>query len=106
MKSVAALDFVRKYKFGQVVVLSIQEFVQDLRGQARGANRVDGAALEARVLRSGVAVVACFHWILQLQRHFLLGDPDTALAFATKAKPLLWSARLIFNPSTIVSITR
>ena len=93
-ESVAALDFVRKYKFGQVVVLSIQDFVQSLRGQARGANRVDGAALEARVLRSGVAVVACFHWILQLQRHFLLGDPDMALVFAAKAKPLLWSARL------------
>ena len=91
---VAALDFVRKYKFGQVVVLSIQDFVQSLRGQARGANRVDGAALEARVLRSGVAVVACFHWILQLQRQFLLGDPDMALVFAAKAKPLLWSARL------------
>ena len=93
-ESVAALDFVRKYKFGQVVVLSIQDFVQSLRGQARGANRVDGAALEARVLRSGVAVVACFHWILQLQRQFLLGDPDMALVFAAKAKPLLWSARL------------
>jgi PAS domain S-box-containing protein len=93
-ESVAALDFVRKYKFGQVVVLSTQEFVEGLRGQARGANHVDGAALEARVLRNGVAVVACFHWILQLQRHFLLGDPDTALAFAAKAKPLLWSARL------------
>ena len=34
----------------QVVVLSIQDFVQSLRGQARGANSVDGAALEARVL--------------------------------------------------------
>ena len=93
-ESVAALDFVRKYKFGQVVILSIQDFVQSLRGQTRGASRIDGAALEARVLRSGVAVVACFHWILQLQRHFLLGDPDTALEFAAKAKPLLWSVRL------------
>jgi PAS domain S-box-containing protein len=92
-ESVAALDFVRKYKFGQVVILSIQDFVQSLRGQTRGANRIDGAALEARVLRSGVAVVACFHWILQLQRHFLLGDPDMALEFAAKANPLLWSVR-------------
>jgi tetratricopeptide (TPR) repeat protein len=92
-ESVAALDFVRKYKFGKVVILSIQDFVQSLRGQTRGADRLDGAALEARVLRSGVAVVACFHWILQLQRHFLLGDPDKALEFAAKAKILLWSAR-------------
>ena len=93
-ESLAALDFVRKYKFGQVVILSIQDFVQSLRGQTQGVVRVDEAALEARVLRRGVAVVACFHWILQLQRHFLLGDPDTALEFAAKAKPLLWSARL------------
>jgi tetratricopeptide (TPR) repeat protein len=93
-ESVAALDFVRKYKFGQVVILSIQDFVQSLRGETQGVNRVDEAALEARVLRRGVAVVACCHWILQLQRHFLLGDPDTALEFAAKAKPLLWSARL------------
>jgi GAF domain-containing protein len=92
-ESVAALDFVRKYKFGQIVTLSIQDFVQSLRGQTPGANRMDGAALEARVLRSGVAVVACFHWILQLQRHFLLGDPATALEFAAKARPILWSAR-------------
>jgi tetratricopeptide (TPR) repeat protein len=91
-ESVAALDFARKYKFGQVVILSIQDFVQSLRGQTRGANHVDEAALEARVLRSGVAVVACFHWILQLQWHFLLGDPDIALEFAARAKPLLWSA--------------
>jgi PAS domain S-box-containing protein len=92
-ESMAALDFVRKYKFGQLVILNIQDFIQSLRGQAQGANRIDGAALEARVLRSGVAVVACFHWILQLQRYFLLGDPDTALGFAAKAEPLLWSAR-------------
>jgi predicted ATPase/signal transduction histidine kinase len=93
-ESVEALDFVRKYKFGQVVILSVQDFVRSLRGQTRGANRVNEAALEARVLRSGVAVVACFHWILQLQRHFLLGDPATALEYAARAQPLLWSARL------------
>ena len=84
-ESVAALDFVRKYKFGQVVILSIQDFVQSLRGQMQGAKCVDEAALEARVLRSGVAVVACFHWILQLQCHFLLGDPETALEYAARA---------------------
>jgi PAS domain S-box-containing protein len=92
-ESMAALDFVRKYKFGQLVILSIQDFVQGLRGQARGVDRIDGAALEARVLRSGVAVVACFHWILQLRRCFLLGDSGAALGFAAKAEPLLWSAR-------------
>jgi predicted ATPase/signal transduction histidine kinase len=92
LESVAAFDFVGKHKFGHVVVLSIQAFVQSLRGRIGGGPPIDEAALEARVLRGGVAVVICFHWILQLQRHFLLGSPETALEFAEKAEPLLWSA--------------
>jgi len=94
LESAGALDFVRKYKFGQLVILSIQGFVQSLRGGAGTGAPLDQAALEARVLRGGVPIVACFHWILQLQRHFLLGSAETALEFAAKAKPILWSARL------------
>src|SRR6266446_6404131 len=93
-ESASALDFVRKYKFGQLVILSIQGFVQSLRGGAGSGTPLDEAALEARVLRGGVPLVACFHWILQLQRHFLLGSAERALEFAAKAKPILWSARL------------
>jgi PAS domain S-box-containing protein len=94
LESASALDFVRKYKFGQLVILSIQGFVQSLRGGAGSSAPLDEAALEARVLRGGVPLVACFHWILQLQRHFLLGNAERALEFAAKAKPILWSARL------------
>jgi PAS domain S-box-containing protein len=94
LESASALDFVRKYKFGQLVILSIQGFVQSLRGRAGGSAPLDEAALEARLLRGGVAIVACFHWILQLQRHFLLGNAERALEFAAKAKPILWSASL------------
>src|SRR3984957_14956503 len=47
LESAGALDFVRKYKFGQLVILSIQGFVQSLRGGAGGAAPLDGAALEA-----------------------------------------------------------
>jgi len=94
LESESALDFVRKYKFGQLVILSIQGFVQSLRGRAGGSAPLDEAALEARLLRGGVPIVACFHWILQLQRHFLLGNAERALEFAAKAKPILWSARL------------
>jgi PAS domain S-box-containing protein len=93
LESASALDFVRKYKFGQLVILSIQGFVQSLRGGAGSGAPLDEAALEARVLRGGVPLVACFHWILQLQRHFLLGNAERALEFAAKAKPILWSAR-------------
>jgi predicted ATPase/TolB-like protein/class 3 adenylate cyclase len=94
IESASALDFVRKYKFGQLVILSIQGFVQSLRGGAGSGAPLDEAALEARVLRGGVPLVACFHWILQLQRHVLLGNAERALEFAAKAKPILWSARL------------
>ncbi|MEH2474380.1 PAS domain S-box-containing protein [Nitrobacteraceae bacterium AZCC 2161] len=94
LESAGALDFVRKYKFGQLVILSIQGFVQSLRGGAGSSAPLDEAALEARVLRGGVPLVACFHWILQLQRHVLLGNAERALEFAAKAKPILWSARL------------
>ncbi|WP_051346538.1 trifunctional serine/threonine-protein kinase/ATP-binding protein/sensor histidine kinase [Bradyrhizobium sp. th.b2] len=93
LESASALDFVRKYKFGQLVILSIQGFVQSLRGGAGSGAPLDEPALEARVLRGGVPLVACFHWILQLQRHFLLGNAERALEFAGKAKPILWSAR-------------
>jgi PAS domain S-box-containing protein len=94
LESASALDFVRKYKFGQLVILSIQGFVQGLRGGVGSSAPLDEAALEARVLRGGVPLVACFHWILQLQRHLLLGNAERALEFAAKAKPILWSARL------------
>jgi PAS domain S-box-containing protein len=93
LESVDALDFVRKYKFGQLVILSIQGFVQSLRGGAGSSAPLDETALEARVLRGGVPLVACFHWILQLQRHVLLSNAERALEFAAKAKPILWSAR-------------
>jgi PAS domain S-box-containing protein len=94
LESASALDFVRKYKFGQLVILSIQGFVQSLRGRAGGSAPLDEAALEARLLRGGVPIVACFHFILQMQRQFILGDAEKALEFATRARPILWSARL------------
>jgi PAS domain S-box-containing protein len=94
LESAGALDFVRKYKFGQLVILSIQGFVQSLRGGVGSSAPLDEAALEARVLRGGVPLVACFHWILQLQRDVFLGNAERALGFAAKAKPILWSARL------------
>jgi hypothetical protein len=45
LESAGALDFVRKYKFGQLVILSIQGFVQSLRGGAGSSAppRRDGA---------------------------------------------------------------
>ncbi|MGO9359632.1 MAG: PAS domain S-box protein, partial [Xanthobacteraceae bacterium] len=95
LESVKALEFVERVKFRHVcdILSSIQHFVQGLRGQAAGAAVVDETALEARLLEGGIALVICFHWILQIQLQLLIGDPETAVEYAEKAKPLLWSAR-------------
>ena len=53
----------------------------------------DEAEIAARVRASGIPVVICFHAILQMQRHFLLGDAARALELARQAEPLLWSAQ-------------
>ena len=89
-----ALEFVERIKFRHVadIISGTRLFVQSLRGQVGSAAAVEETALEARLLDAGIPIVICFHWILQIQRHFLLGDPKTALEYADKAKPLLWSA--------------
>jgi predicted ATPase/signal transduction histidine kinase len=95
-ESVAALDFVQKNRFRHVidVVSGVQSFVQQLRGRGADGLQVDDPVLEERVQQSGVPVAICYHWILQLQRHYLLGDVEAALSCAEKARHLLWSASL------------
>jgi PAS domain S-box-containing protein len=94
-ESVKALHFVRKIKFRHVIdiISSMQPFIQSLRGQMDGDPVLDEAAIERSVREGGIAVVICYHWILQVQRHFLLGNAEAALEFSAKAEPLLWSVR-------------
>ena len=89
------LDYARKNKFRHIddVVSSVQPFVQSLRGSASDDKPIDEAALETRVLQSGVPVSTCYYWILQLRRHFLLGDFQRAIESTEKAQPALWAAR-------------
>jgi PAS domain S-box-containing protein len=91
-EAVAAVDFLRKIKFRHVidVVLDIQAFIESLRGYA---TQIDEAALETRIVQVGVPFANCSHWILLLSRHFMFGDPETALAFAERAKPLFWAVQ-------------
>jgi PAS domain S-box-containing protein len=95
LESVKALEFVQRINFRHVrdILSSVQPFIQKLRGHAGDPPVIEEAAIEARLLEGGIAVVICFHWILQIQRHFLLGDAEAALECAAKAQPLLWSAR-------------
>ena len=94
--STLALDFVRRAKFRQCidVVTSAQDFVLTLRGGTGGSASTSEAKIEAQAIESGIPIVVCFHWILQLQKYFLLGLPDRAIEFAERAKPVLKSARL------------
>ena len=94
-ESVYTLDFVKRMKFRHVadIVLSYQSVIQSLRGQCEGGPPIDDTALDARVVAGGNPIATCFHWILQLQRHFLLGDTPAALAAAAKAEVLLWATK-------------
>src|SRR6266478_4286712 len=92
-ESVKALDFVQTRKFRHVVdiILSIQAFIRSLRETHDDASVDDET--DVRVLGDGVPVARCYHWIRQMQRQVLFGDPETALKYAEKAKRVLWSVR-------------
>ena len=94
-ESLASVDFVRKSRFNHVVhtISSLQLYVQALRGRPAGEAPIDEAALEAEIRGIGLPVVRCFHLILQLQRHYLLGRPEMALELIAEIEPILWSSR-------------
>lgn len=94
-ESLASIDFVRKSKFRHVVhtISSLQVYVQALAGNASGEAPIDEAALEAAIREAGLPIVQCWHLILQMQRHYLLGQPEAALERADEIETMLWSTR-------------
>ncbi len=93
-ETVNALAFVEKIQFLHVldVINDVQCMVAHLRGRPNDAP-LDEAELDARIAKGGIPLVSCFRWITQLQREFLLGDPERAVEYAEKVKPLLWTFR-------------
>jgi PAS domain S-box-containing protein len=89
-ESVKSLAFVQKKGYAHIIdiLLAMQRFVAILRGDVYGES-LD----EATLLRTGIPVVQCFYWILQLQLHYLIGNAAAAVEAAERAKPTLWSAR-------------
>jgi len=89
-----AQAFAEKIQFRHVtdVITNVQCMVAYLRARPDELP-MDEGELEARIVEGGVPLVSCFHWVLQLQRQFLLGDPQKAVEYAEKAKPLLWTFR-------------
>ena len=64
--SINSLSFVRKKGYAHIIdiLLAIQYFIAMLRGDTSNESLVSD---EATLLRTGLPVVQCFYWILQLQ---------------------------------------
>lgn len=90
-ESISSLTFVRKKGYAHIVdiLLAIQLYIATLKGDTSNDDLVRD---EATLLRTGIPVVQCFYWILQLQLRYLMGDPLAALEAAENAKLSLWSA--------------
>jgi PAS domain S-box-containing protein len=90
--SVNSLTFVQTKGYAHIVdiLLAIQRFIATLQGDTTNDSLV---ADEATLLRTGLPVVQCFYWILQLQLRYVMGDAAGAIEAAERAKPTLWSAR-------------
>ncbi|MGC1299430.1 MAG: GAF domain-containing protein, partial [Alloacidobacterium sp.] len=96
LESTKAHDFAQNAKFRDVAdaVLSIQRFVQNVRGQKGGSSTDadDERAFEARLLESPMPTKLCWYWILRLWAHFMSGDYAAAIAAGQKARALLWAS--------------
>src|SRR5262249_22789831 len=99
-ESVNSLTFVRKKGYAHIVdiLLAIQSFIAALRGDTSYGILIDRD--ETMLLRTGIPVVQCFYWILQLHLRYLMGDAAAAVDAAQRAKPLLWSARCHIQAGT------
>ena len=68
--------------------------IRTLRGRTSAfGSFTDDQFDEARfehALESAPAILACWHWIRKLQARLLAGQPESAVAAAEKAQPLLW----------------
>ncbi|MBV9731782.1 MAG: AAA family ATPase, partial [Verrucomicrobia bacterium] len=96
LESMKALDFARDARFRDVAdcVLSIQRFVQRIRGQNGGfsTDADDETAFEAQLLESPMPTKLCWYWILRLSAHFMSGHYAAAIAAGQKARALLWAS--------------
>ena len=98
-EAVSRLAFVQKRGYAHIadILLASGRFVATLRGDASSDPFIGD---ETTLLRTGLAVVQCYYWILQLQLRYLLEDGVGAIEAAEKAKPVLWSARCHIQTGT------
>ncbi len=86
----------QKARYGLIVELIAgqQRLIRTLRGRtsAFGSftdDRFDEDQFE-QTLESAAAILACWHGIRKLQARFFAGQPESAIAAAEMARPLLW----------------
>jgi PAS domain S-box-containing protein len=99
------LAFAHKARFGlEVDVLASQlAFVRTLRGLTpRLGVFDDGEFAERRIEQRfasdpNLAIAECGYWVRKLQARFLAGDYPTAIASASMASRLLWTAKALFE---------
>ena len=97
LEAIKARDFALRAKYQDVadVLLSIQRFVQRMRGQTASFSTfdiTDEQAFEAQLTENRYPTKICWYWILNLRMRFMSGDHAAAIAAAQKAKVLLWAS--------------
>jgi tetratricopeptide (TPR) repeat protein len=91
------LEFTRKAKFGYIVDIIIGQlgFIRTLRGLTPSFSSFNDAEFDEDRFEQHLEAnphpvfATCWYWIRKLQAHFYAGDYTSALAAASKAKPLL-----------------
>jgi predicted ATPase/signal transduction histidine kinase len=91
------LAFARKAKFGYIVDIIIGQlgFIRTLRGLTPSFSSFNDAEFDEDRFEQHLEAnphpvfATCWYWIRKLQAHFYAGDYPSALAAASKAKPLL-----------------
>ncbi|MES9969986.1 MAG: AAA family ATPase [Candidatus Thiodiazotropha sp.] len=94
------IAYAKKIKLGVVVdiIVSQLELIRTLRGITDGdgsfaAERLDESGRERHTADNpSLPAPECWHWIRQLQAHFIFGDYPAAIDALERAEPLLWSA--------------
>lgn len=92
------LEFTRKVNFDASfqAIFAMQRFIKLLRGETNSFSTMSDAdfdelSYDALMDSYGQPIVTCWYYILKLQSRVLAGEYVDALAYARKAKPLLWS---------------
>ncbi|BDG01076.1 sensor histidine kinase [Anaeromyxobacter oryzae] len=97
-ESEVRLDFVRKAGYAPVVdeIVSMQRFIQDMRGLTASFSAFDDATFDQRAFEQHLErevrpLTVCWYFILKLAARFMSGDYAEALDASERARALLWS---------------